>query len=218
MKKLLLINLLLLFVNIMFSKNPVVLIKTTEGDMKVELYEATPMHTDNFMQLVKDKYYDSLLFHRVIKNFMIQTGDPESKNAKPGQRLGSGGPTYTIPQEFRKEYHHKKGALSAARMPDNINPMKESSSTQFYIVQGAVLTDELLQKYVDYKKHIPFTEQQKKDYKTVGGAPHLDYEYTIFGQVIEGLDVIDKIANYQTDKISRPIKDVRIITIKIISK
>jgi cyclophilin family peptidyl-prolyl cis-trans isomerase len=159
-----------------------------------------------------------LLFHRVIEGFMIQTGDPNSKNAQPGTRLGYGGPSYTIPQEFRKQFYHKKGALSAARQPDNVNPSKSSSSSQFYIVQGKPLTQEMLDKYVEAKAHIPFTEEQTKDYTTVGGTPHLDYEYTVFGQVTEGLEIIDKIAAYSTDSFDRPLKDVKIISIEVIKK
>lgn len=216
--KLPIILVLLQFFFSAYPKNPLVLMKTSEGNMKIELYEDTPMHTDNFLELVEKGFYNGLLFHRVIEGFMVQTGDPDSKNALPGTRLGYGGPKYTVPQEFRKQYYHKKGALSAARQPDNINPSKSSSATQFYIVQGQVLNDEILQKYINAKAHIPFTEQQKKDYKTIGGTPHLDYNYTVFGQVLEGLNVIDSIAKYETDKYDRPLKDIKILNIQIISK
>ena len=218
MKKILFINLLFVFFNIVEAKNPVLVIKTSEGDMTVELFEDTPLHTENFLELVNKGFYNGLLFHRVIKDFMIQTGDPDSRNAKPGQQLGYGGPDYTIPQEFRKQHYHKKGALAAARQGDQVNPSKSSSSSQFYIVQGQKFSEEDLQKFVAGKYHIPFTEQQIKDYTTTGGTPHLDYEYTVFGQVIKGLDVIDKIAAYETDPASRPIKDVKIINISVISK
>jgi peptidyl-prolyl cis-trans isomerase B (cyclophilin B) len=172
---------------------------------------------ENFLKLVDQKFYDGLLFHRVIKDFMIQTGDSNSKQAKPGERLGFGDLGYTIPQEFRKEYYHKKGAIAAARQGDAINPMKESSASQFYIVHGTVFTKEQLDIFA-HKRKLPFTEKQIKDYTTIGGAPHLDYEYTVFGHVIEGLEVIDKIANYETDSSSRPKKDIKIITITPISK
>ena len=218
MKKILLLNLLLVFFNILEAKNPVLVINTTEGDMTIELYEDTPLHTENFLKLIEEGFYDGLLFHRVIKDFMIQTGDPNSRNAKPGQRLGYGGPDYTIPQEFRKQYYHKKGALAAARQGNESNPLKSSSSSQFYIVQGQKFSEADLQKFVAGKYHIPFTEQQIKDYTTIGGTPHLDYEYTVFGQVIKGLEIIDKIAAYETDPAARPLKDVKIIQIKVISK
>ena len=218
MNKLLLINLFILFVNMLQAKNPVLIIKTSEGNMKIELYEDTPLHTENFIDLVEKGFYDSLLFHRVIQNFMIQTGDPNSKEAIPGHRLGFGGLEYTIPQEFRKQYYHKKGALAAARQGDNINPNKSSSSTQFYIVQGTILNQADLQKYIQAGAHIPFSPEQIKDYTTIGGTPHLDYEYTVFGQVIDGLEVIDKITAYTTDQYARPFKDVKILSITIISK
>jgi len=186
--------------------------------MKIELYEDTPLHTENFLKLAEEGFYNGILFHRVIKDFMIQTGDPDSKNAAPGERLGFGGLNYTIPQEFKKQYYHKKGAIAAARQSDDVNPSKSSSSTQFYIVQGTKLTDVQLSKLVQSRAHIPFTDQQKNDYKTFGGTPHLDYQYTVFGQVIEGLEIIDKIASFQTDNASRPLKDVKILSITIISK
>lgn len=185
-----------------------VLIETEYGTMKAKLYNKTPKHRDNFVKLVKKGYYDSLLFHRVIPEFMIQGGDPESKNAKPGERLGQGGPGYTIPPEFDTSLFHKKGALSAARKPDKMNPEQRSSGSQFYVVQGKTYTDVQLNQ-LERQKDISFTDKQREIYKTKGGAPHLDGGYTVFGQVVEGLGVIDSIAKLQTDQYNRPKKDVR---------
>lgn len=250
-----------------------VLISTDYGDITLLLYNATPLHRDNFIKNIKAGIYDSLLFHRVIANFMIQGGDPESKNAEPGTMLGNGGLNYTVKAEISKDLFHKKGALCAARQGDDVNPNKESSSTQFYIVQGQVYTDEMIQKmearinqmtqnaiffelleleenkmfkerfntcrdtkdqegtmklYVEMKEQIlkifnerggefKFTEAQKEVYKTLGGAAHLDGNYTVFGEVTEGLDVIDKIANEKVDGNNRPLKDIKMV-IKIISE
>jgi peptidyl-prolyl cis-trans isomerase B (cyclophilin B) len=183
-------------------------ISTEYGDMVIKLYNGTPLHRDNFIKLVKEHYYDSLLFHRVINGFMIQGGDPQSKHAQPGQMLGNGGPGYTVPAEFRKEYFHKKGALAAAREPDQVNPQKASSGSQFYIVQGRTFTNmELNQMEQQMMHRIPW--EQKEVYMKVGGTPHLDGNYTVFGEVISGMEVIDKIAAVQTDRNNRPVKDVR---------
>ncbi|MDD3280856.1 MAG: peptidylprolyl isomerase [Bacteroidales bacterium] len=190
-------------------------IETTKGKMIVKLYNETPLHRDNFVKLVKEKYYDSLLFHRVIANFMIQGGDPDSKNAPQGQTLGNGGPNYTIPSEFKSTLIHKKGVLSAARTADHLNPKKESSGSQFYIVQGKIFDDKQLE-YICSKIGIVYTYEQKEIYKTIGGTPHLDGAYTVFGEVIEGLDVIDKIAAVATDQADRPIEDVIIISMTIL--
>ena len=178
--------------------------------MIVVLYDNTPFHCENFIKLVNDGFYNGQLFHRVINNFMIQAGDPQTKNAEPGVRYGSGGPSYTIPAEFVPEYYHRKGALSAARQGDNVNPQKESSGSQFYIVQGKKLSDAELDAFEQRGMHIKFTPEQREIYKTLGGTPHLDYSYTVFGEVIEGLDVIDKIAAQQTDANDRPVVDVKI--------
>ncbi|HNQ21093.1 MAG TPA: peptidylprolyl isomerase, partial [Bacteroidales bacterium] len=170
-------------------------------------------HRDNFVKLIKSGYYDSLLFHRVIANFMIQGGDPQSKNAKPGQMLGNGGPDYTIPFEYVPEYFHKRGAIAAARMSDNVNPKKESSGSQFYIVQGRKFTmDEL---NILEQRGFKFTDEQKQIYSTIGGSPHLDGQYTVFGEVISGMDVVDKIASLPTDRNNRPLQDVK-FTIEIV--
>lgn len=182
-------------------------IYTDHGDMVVKLYNKTPLHRDNFVKLVKQGYYDSLIFHRVIQNFMIQGGDPDSKAAAPNMAYGAGGPGYRVPAEFFPDLIHKKGALAAAR--DN-NPQKASSGSQFYIVQGNIYSlEQLNQMQMQYG--INFSNKQKTLYSTVGGTPHLDGNYTVFGEVIEGLDVIDKIAAQPTNKAlgDRPVKDVR---------
>lgn len=188
-----------------------IVLQTTAGDIKIILYDDTPKHKENFIKLIQQGYYDGLLFHRVISEFMIQAGDPNSRNAVPGKMLGDGGPGYTIPAEFSIQHFHKKGALAAARLGDAMNPKKESSGSQFYIVQGKVLTNPQLDFYVNSGKHSPFTPEQRESYTTVGGVPHLDDAYTVFGEVIEGLDVVDKIAASQTDQRNRPVTDVKII-------
>lgn len=233
------------------------------------LYDETPKHKENFIKLAKEHYYDSLLFHRVMKDFMIQGGDPNSKIVQPGQPLGTGGPGYTIPSEFNKKYFHEKGALSAARLPDNQNPNKESSGSQFYIVQGQVwpeselvidqyklnnalgqlmqnpnyayLQDTLGQLYysgdmeaykakmialaptcekelgISLKKEV--SPERLQSYTTTGGSPHLDEEYTVFGKLISGMDVIDKIAAVQVDPRDRPLEDLpMIVTVEEMSK
>ncbi len=243
------------------KKDYLITIKTKFGEMKAILYDATPKHKANFIKLAKEGYYDSLLFHRVINQFMIQTGDPNSKGAAPGVKLGNGGPSYTIPPEFNPNLIHQKGAIAAAREGDNINPKKESSGSQFYIVQGKVYTldelkatrinyNELYKDFNDYVRKpenkalfdqavelqkenkidslrnlilskkdamakeydvnfdLPLSDLQIQKYTTVGGVPHLDGNYTVFGQVIDGLDVIDKIAAVKTDANDRPIDDV----------
>jgi len=185
-----------------------VLIKTSYGNIVVKLYNDTPLHRDNFIKLVKDGYYDGLLFHRVIQNFMIQGGDPNSRNAARGEMLGMGGPGYTIPAEIIPGHFHKKGALAAARKGDAVNPKKASSGSQFYIIQGQVLNEQQLQTYVSMGNHAPFTPEEVSAYTTIGGSPHLDGEYTVFGEVVEGLDVIDKIAAVAVDAYNRPVEDI----------
>ncbi len=243
------------------TSEELVLIKTEYGDIKVKLYNETPQHKENFLKLVTEGFYNDLLFHRVINNFMIQGGDPDSKNAQPGARLGGGSNGYTIPAEFMAEkYFHKKGALAAARTGGPSNPEKRSSGSQFYIVQGKVFTEgaldtlqmsinsryknELFQKMAEGKKDelqafrtandragfdiciaelrekadssyeasgnkFTFTDEQRKIYTTIGGYPSLDGEYTVFGEVVEGLDVLDKIAAVETDQHDRPVTDVK---------
>ena len=246
-----------------------VFIKTSYGDMVAILYEETPKHKENFIKLAKDHYFDSTLFHRVIPGFMIQGGDPESKNAKPGQTLGSGGPGYTIPAEIVPKYFHEKGALSAARLADPQNPKKASSGSQFYIVQGRVLGEEemtidqikydrALQKFfenpankaaydslgaayqsedqVQFRKLFvglkprviketgmdisqTVAPDKLKAYSTAGGAPMLDGSYTVFGKVIKGLEVIDKIAEARKDPSNRPLENIPMtVTIQELSR
>ena len=196
-----------------------VLLETSMGDMVVRLSDSTPLHRDNFLKLVKMGYYDGILFHRVINHFMIQAGDPESKNAEYGKMLGNGGPAYTIPAEFKPGLFHKKGVIAAAR--DN-NPQKASSGSQFYIVQGKVFTDEDLDKVEITRlggRKIP--ADQREVYKTLGGTPHLDQNYTVFGELISGFDVLDKIAAVPTNKTTapdRPETDVKIISASLIKR
>ena len=264
MKKYILINILFILIlsmsNQANSKSNIVLIETSMGDIKIRLYDETPLHRDNFLKLVNEHFYDSLLFHRVIKGFMIQGGDPESKGAPAGKSLGSGGPGYQIPAEIKyPALYHKRGALSAARMGDQVNPEKKSSGSQFYIVWGETYTqsqlenmssqkiDQAKQNYFqslaterrdsilkmqeakdnaglqalqnelialtteEFKKHPEkgsFTEAQKLDYSKNGGTPSLDGEYTVFGEVIEGLKVVEKIQSAATGAQDRPKTDI----------
>ena len=249
------------------EKETVLKIETSMGDIKVKLYNETPKHRDNFIKLAKDGTYNGTLFHRVIKDFMVQAGDPESKNAPKGKMLGSGDVGYTVPAEFvYPKYFHKKGALSAARQGDEVNPKKESSGCQFYIVTGKVFNDSTLLNMEQQKnqnkvteafnalaqKHMKeiykmrkandqdglyalqdtlfiqaeaeaakqpdfhFTPEQIKAYTTVGGTPHLDGEYTVFGDVVEGMDIVDKIQQVKTDRSDRPEEDVKIINVSVI--
>jgi cyclophilin family peptidyl-prolyl cis-trans isomerase len=183
----------------------VVIIETNMGNMKVRLFDSTPGHKKNFLKLVDEGFYNGLLFHRVINGFMIQGGDPDSKGAAQDKPLGMGGPGYTIPAEIGAP--HFKGILAAARQGDQVNPERASSGSQFYIVQGKPLTDEELDAFERSKK-IKYTDAQRKKYKELGGTPMLDMEYTAFGEVIEGLDVLDKIAGTPTDPRDRPQTDV----------
>ncbi|HOS15488.1 MAG TPA: peptidylprolyl isomerase [Bacteroidales bacterium] len=199
------------------TKEIMIEITTNKGVFVVKLYNETPLHRDNFVKLVNEKYYDSLLFHRVIQGFMIQGGDPESRHAVSEQMLGNGGPDYTIPAEFNASIIHKKGALAAARTADNINPKKESSGSQFYIVQGKTYDSNQL-KNISLRNNINYTDQQKEIYQTIGGTPHLDGAYTVFGEVIQGLDIIDTIAAVATNQANRPLEDIRIISMKIVKK
>lgn len=191
-----------------------VLIETEFGNMTFRLYDETPKHRDNFINLIEGGFYDGLLFHRVMNGFMIQGGDPDSKNAKPGMPLGMGGPGYNIPAEFNSELVHYKGVLAAARQPDNVNPDKESSGSQFYIVQGREVSAMALTQ-VERKKGIKYTVEQKSKYKTLGGTAFLDNDYTVFGEIVDGFEVIDKIAATKVDGRYRPVKDVK-MTIKTI--
>lgn len=192
-------------------------IETSHGDMVVKLYNETPKHRDNFVKLVQEGVYNDLLFHRVIKEFMIQGGDPNSRHAKPGQMLGEGGLGYTIPAEFVPSLFHKKGALAAARQGDQVNPMKESSACQFYIVQGNKWNADRL-KMVEQRMGKSFTKEQAEVYATLGGTPFLDGDYTVFGEVVEGLEVVDKIAAVPCGPNDRPVEDVKILKMSIIEK
>lgn len=180
-----------------------VIISTEYGEMEAILYNSTPQHRDNFIKLVEEGYYDSLLFHRVIEGFMIQGGDPDSKTAAAGARLGIGGPGYQVPAEIGAP--HFRGTLAAAR---NNNPQKASSGSQFYIVQGSPVTDEILAQ-IEMAKGVQYNEAQRQLYKEIGGTPQLDGDYTVFGEVIKGLEVIDEIAAVTKDGNNRPVKNVR---------
>ena len=189
-------------------------ISTKYGDMVAELYDETPIHRDNFIKLVKEGFYDGTLFHRVIPGFMIQGGDPVSKDDTPNTRIGNGGPGYTLPAEFNPQFFHKKGALAAARMGDAVNPKKESSGSQFYIVEGQVYDNNTIDLFAK-RMGVEFSPAQKKAYTTVGGTPHLDANYTVFGELVEGLEIISKISNVTRDKNNLP-KDKVIMNISIV--
>lgn len=202
---------------------PEVLIETTMGNIRVELYNETPLHRDNFLKLIREDHFsDSLLFHRVIPDFMIQGGDPSSKNAPKGAMLGEHSLGYTLPAEIRlPQIFHKRGALAAAREPDDVNPKHESSSTQFYIVYGRRQGEKGLQRGREnleklFGDSIRMTKEMEDVYTTVGGTPHLDGAYTVFGQVVEGMDVVDRIQHVERDANDRPLEDVRIIRATIL--
>jgi peptidylprolyl isomerase len=244
------------------NNNTTISLKTSLGDIKIKLYDSTPVHRDNFIKLINSGFYEGISFHRVIKNFMIQAGDPSTKSG-PAKNLPDSLKTYTIPAEFHNQYFHKKGALAAARQGNDVNPEMRSSGTQFYIVQGVKLSDDELNtaeqrinssmkqgrfsyflkltsdsvrsvgsvitdaqiqelasvkmfQYLTTYKDYRITEEQRNVYKTIGGTPRLDGSYTVFGEVTEGLDVVDKIADIQTDSNDKPINDIKIIKIKII--
>lgn len=242
---------------------PVVNIKTTAGDIKIKLYDDTPIHRDNFLKLVSEGFYDRVLFHRVIKDFMVQTGDPKSKDADSTAMLGAGDPGYTLEAEINyPKHYHKYGALAAARTGDQFNPERRSSGSQFYIVTGRKMSEgqleqiaqrglmeqrqsyfrelcikhrdeiEALQKAGDEAalealrqdliketesnvSEAPMSEEMKHDYLTIGGTPHLDGQYTVFGEVIEGMDTVEKIQNAETGAADRPVEDIRIISMKV---
>jgi len=181
-------------------------IETEFGTMKVELYNSTPIHKENFIKLAKEGFYDDLLFHRIIQGFMVQGGDPNSRDAKPGQRLGSGGPGYTLEAEIGAP--HFKGTLAAARQGDAMNPEKRSSGSQFYIIHGGLQTDQNLSS-AENRKGIKYNEAQVKRYKEQGGYPILDMDYTVFGEVTVGLDIVDKLAAVAKDQSDRPLEDVK---------
>ncbi|MCH2043664.1 MAG: peptidylprolyl isomerase [Saprospiraceae bacterium] len=198
-----------------FDRDSVIVVLETDlGTMEILLFDNTPEHKRNFLELVQRQYYDDLLFHRVIGSFMIQGGDPNSKNANKDTYLGEGGPDYTIKAEFNTDNLHFKGALAAARMSDQTNPQKRSSGSQFYIVQGSKVDDKTLD-HVETYRRFEYTEEQRKLYKINGGTPHLDLDYTVFGKVISGLEVIDKIAQVACNSRNRPLENIRMkITVK----
>lgn len=181
---------------------------TDSGVMIIRLYDNTPLHRDNFVKLANEHFFDSLIFHRIIRDFMIQGGDPQSKNAQAGQRLGNGDVGYTIPAKFDNMLFHKKGALAAARQPDQMNPQKASSGCQFYIVHGKKWTDDELNMF-EMQRGTKYTPEQRNIYKTIGGTAQLDMNYTVFGEVESGFEVIDKIVSLPKDMSNRPLGDVR---------
>ena len=182
-------------------------IKTEFGDMLVELFDSTPKHRDNFVKLAEEGFYNDLLFHRVIEGFMIQGGDPKSKGAEPGQPLGMGGPGYQIDAEFNTAHAHTKGAIAAARTGDQVNPQRRSSGSQFYIVQGKEVSERELE-MMEQRLGINYPNEIKQQYLESGGTPFLDQQYTVFGKVLEGLEIIDKIAAVEKDRSDRPSTDV----------
>ena len=197
-----------------------VVMKTTMGTIELKLYDETPLHRDNFVQLVKENAFDSLLFHRVIRDFMIQGGDPDSRHAAPGVLLGEGDRPYTLPAEFRLEQgiYHRRGVIASAREGDDVNPEQRSSAMQFYIVWGKVFDDaglDKVQERLDQRTggRVLLTPEMREVYKTVGGTPHLDGQYTVWGEVVDGLDVVDAIQRVPTDANDRPLEDVRILRI-----
>lgn len=199
------------------TKNTEVLFETTAGNIRIALYDETPLTRDNFLKITKMGIYDSLLIHRVIKNFMIQSGDTNSKHAKPGQLLGSGDFDYTTEAEFRlPQIFHRRGVVAMARESDKMNPERRSSACQFYIVWGKIFDDKRLAKIQERldsatQGAVKLTPEMMEIYKTIGGTPHLDGQYTVFGEVIEGMDVVEKIQGVQTDKNDRPLEDIRIL-------
>ena len=194
-----------------------VLLETTAGNIRIALFDETPQHRDNFLKLIQEQVYDSLLFHRVIKDFMIQAGDLHSKHAQPGQRLGTGDFNYTVEAEFRlPKIFHRRGMVAMAREGDRVNPEQRSSACQFYIVWGRVYNDAGLVKVQERldrttQGRVQLTPEMQEVYKTVGGVPHLDGQYTVFGEVVEGLDVVDRIQQSATDEYDRPLEDIRIL-------
>lgn len=204
------------------SSEHVVCFETNKGTFYVKLYNDTPCHRDNFLRLVREKFYDGILFHRVISGFMIQAGDSTSRHAVKGQKLGETHEPYTVPAEIRfPKYFHKIGALAAAREGDEVNPEKASSAWQFYVVTGRVYTDEMLKQIQDYLdrstgRTVQLTDQQKDVYRQVGGAPYLDGTYTVFGEVVKGFETIDTIQWVERDEYNRPLEDVRIIRASLV--
>ena len=206
MKQILFLAMISLLISCNSDQKYYAIIETDFGTMKAELFNSTPGHRDNFIKIANQNFYDGLLFHRVMQGFMIQGGDPNSRNADPNMSLGTGGPGYTIPAEIGLP--HYKGTLAAARTPDAANPQKASSGSQFYIVQGIPVNKAMLDN-IGAQKGIQYSPEQIAKYERLGGYPMLDMEYTVFGEVVEGLDVIDKIAAVQVGVANRPIQDVK---------
>lgn len=197
-----------------------VLMETSEGNIRIKLYDETPQHRDNFLRLVEAHYYDSLLFHRVIKNFMIQGGNRNTRQAEFTPQFADlcDSLDYTIEAEFRlPKLYHKRGALAAAREGDDVNPQKRSSSTQFYFVWGRKYSERAME-FTESRLDIELTPEMRETYMTVGGTPHLDGSYTVFGEIVEGLDVVERIQNVETDETDRPLKPVMIIKATVIKK
>lgn len=200
-----------------------VLLETTLGNIRIALYNDTPQHRDNFLRLVREHVYDSLLFHRVIPNFMVQGGDPNSRHASFGERLGNGDLGYTVPAEILvPQHYHHRGAVAAARQGDEVNPQRRSSASQFYIVTGRTFNEDELgtveyDVYQQTRGRVSFTEEMRNTYNTLGGAPFLDGSYTVFGYVVDGMDVVDSIQNVERDGYDRPLQDVRILRAIIVA-
>jgi peptidyl-prolyl cis-trans isomerase B (cyclophilin B) len=216
MKKTLIACLVFLSLNAFAAKpkHQFVRISTDKGSCVVLLYNQTPLHRDNFVKITQEGKLSETLFHRVIKSFMIQGGDPDSKTAKPGQALGDGDWGYTVPAEFRDSLFHKKGVIAAAR---DDNPTKASSACQFYLAQGKVFTDEQLDLLEQNRLKRKIPTWQLEVYKTLGGIPHLDQNYTVFGEVVKGIEMIDTIAAVKTGAADRPVDDVR-MTVTVLKK
>ena len=192
---------------------PDAIIHTSMGDIGIRLYEDTPIHRENFLKLAHAHFYDSTLFHRVIKDFMVQGGDPYSKDPAKKAQAGAGGPGYTLPAEILPQYFHKKGALAAARMGDQMNPKRESSGSQFYLVHGKAMTETEIDRAEAQMKGVlgndfKFSPEAREAYKTSGGSPWLDQQYTVFGEVVSGMEVIDKIAAVKTRPGDHPMEDI----------
>lgn len=196
------------------EKRSVVRLETNVGNIRIALSDDTPIHRDNFLELTEKGYFDGTLFHRVIKDFMIQGGDPDSRNAPQGKELGNGGPGYQLAPEFCLPYlYHRRGAVAMAREGDDVNPERASCGSQFYIVWGRTFKDKDLQKVIRRVKEATdgeadFTVEMEHDYRTIGGAPHLDGQYTVFGEVLEGMETVDSIQSVATDSLDRPLTDV----------
>ncbi|MET3113121.1 cyclophilin family peptidyl-prolyl cis-trans isomerase [Pedobacter sp. CG_S7] len=208
---------LVLFFSITFAKKPenkYIKITTIHGEFLIKLYNETPLHRDNFIKLAKKGFYNGTIFHRVIKDFMLQGGDPDSKKAASGVTLGGGDVGYTIPAEFRDNLFHKKGVLAAAR---DDNPLKASSGCQFYLVQGKKFTDEQLDSLENKRLHFKLPLNQRQVYKTIGGTPHLDRNYTVYGEIVRGIELIDQIAAVNTDEGNRPVTDEK-MTVTVLKK